>query len=260
MISPSFIIRRFIPLFTSFLIFIFILSAVFLFPFQWSFLLFLSLAIFLSLLLTLFLIKEDLKNFWFLLIILFLLEISAVLFLIFVQNQIFKIIFILFLAFFVWIFLESIFRFFYRPRVYTPYSLENISWVLSFLIVFWSYASFFALKTFFHLSLPLLLSLIFFLNFLVIYFIFRLAKISLEKKNFVYYFFPNLIVLELFYAFLFLPTTFYINGLILAILFFLMINLLKENLSAILTEKTIKKYLTIASPLLILTIILAKWR
>ncbi|MCX7778945.1 MAG: hypothetical protein N2259_01745 [Patescibacteria group bacterium] len=260
MIVSLFIIKRFIPLFTSFLVFVFLLSATFLFP-SWIFFLFLSLAIFSSLLLNLFLIKENLKNFWFFLIILFLLETSAVLFLIFIQQPIFKTIFILFLTFFVWLFLEAIFRFLYRPRVYIPYSLENISLTLTLLIIFWFYSSFFALKTFFNLSLPILLSLVFLINLLIIYFIFRQTKVSLEKKILIYYsFFPNLIVLELFYAFLFLPTTFYINGLVLTILFFLMINFLKENLSTLLTERTIKKYLALASFLLILTLILAKWR
>ncbi len=252
------LIKRFFPIFTSFLIFVFSLLAVFLFQYSFTFfLIFFSLSLFFSSFFLLILLGKEIKNFWHYLIIFFLLIFLFIPFFLFVQDQTLKIIFIFFLAIFSFIFFELIFRFLYEPRKYPVYSLENFSFSIFLLISFFLFSLLFAFKTFLNFPIIYSLILLFFVTLFNLYFLFKVRKIHLEK---IYFFIVGLILLELFYSFNFLPTSFYVNGLGLTILFFLMVNLIIKNKEGILTTKVIRKYLFLTLFALILVAIFAKWR
>lgn len=252
------LIKRFLPIFTSFLIFVLSISTLFLFEY-FSFFFFISFIflIFISCLFFFILLGKEIKNFWPFVVNFILLISGTIFFLIFIRNQSLKIIFIFFLSIFFLFLLEIIFRFIYEPRKYPVYSLENISFLFLLINSFLFFSFFFALRTFFNFSIIYSLIFLFFIICWNLYFLFRLIKIPLER---IYFLFVSLIILELFYSFIFLPTAFYVNGLILTILLFLIVNLIIKNKENLLTAEIIKKYLFFTSLALILTLLLAKWR
>jgi len=258
MTLPFFIIRRFFPVFTAFLILVFSLLCVFIFNDSLTqFFFSLIFLIFIFFLFSFLILGKEGKNLWLLIINFALLIAANVFFIVFIRNQFFKIFFIIFLSFLVWLFLEIIFRFLYEPRRYPIYALENISFLTSFLAIFFLFSDFFALQSFFNFSMIYHLFFIFLFTALITYFIFRVIKLPIEKK---YLLVISLIITEIFYSFTFLPTSFYINGLLLTVLFYLMINLTRKDKESLLTFKIIKKYIFLGLAALILIIIMAKWR
>lgn len=252
------LLKKFFPLFASFLIFIFSLLAIFLFSYSFFlFFLFSFLAILAALIFLILILEKEIKNFWPFLISLLLFIYNFILFLIFTRNQILKIFFLFFFTFLSWFIFEIIFRFLYLPRKYPVYSLENISWILSFIISFLFFSNLFAFVTLLNFSIVNSLILVFFITLGITWLIFRQIKIPLAKTSL---FVVSLVVMELFYSFTFLPTAFYINGFLLMTLFYLMVSLIKKNKEGELTARTIKKHIFLASLLLILIFILAKWR
>jgi len=254
---PSLIlIKRFFPAFISFLIFIFSLLAIFLFP-SFLFFIFSFLSIFSGLFFLLILFEKETKKFWPYLVTFFLFISGTILFLIFIKNDTLKVMTDFLLIFLIFLFFEIIFRFLYEPRRYPIYSLENLSSVISLIALFLLLSSFFAIKTFTNFPFFVSLIFVFLITFWISYFNFWLKKLPNETiTNFI----VSLIILELFFTLNFLPTSFYINGLILIIFFFTMINLLKKEKEAPLDKKTIKEQVIFALVILILILILAKWR
>lgn len=256
MVLSLILIKKFFPIFNAFLIFIFSILAIFLFSY-FSFFLFSFLAILSSIIFLVIILEKEIKIFWPFLIILPFFIYNYILFFIFTGNQTLKIIFILFLSFFIWFIFEIIFRYLYSPRKYPIRSLESIAWLISLFIIFFLSSNLFALLLFLKFSFFYSLILIFLASLFVSWFIFHQLKISLEKINFLV---VALITTELFYTFTFLPTAFYINGFLLTTFFYLMINFIKKNKEGELTLPIIKKHLLLAIFLLILIFILAKWR
>lgn len=257
---PSFLlVKKFFPAFNAFLILIFSLLAIFLLQYSLIFyLVFSVLAVVLSFLFLLFLLDKEVKQLWPLLVFFPLFVASIIFFLIFTKSQSVKIIFIFITTLFSYLFLTTIFRFNYEPRKYPPYSLENFSFSLSFVDSFLFFSIIFALITFFNLSLTESLIFVFFLNLGLVPFVFWTIKVPLNKTHI---FIISFILLELFYALTFLPTSFYINSLVLTILFFVVVNLIvRKSKDGILASKVIKKHILLTFLALILIGLVAQWR
>lgn len=253
------LVKKFFPAFNAFLILIFSLLALFLVQYSLVFyLVFVSLAIASSFLFLLFLLGKEVRLFWPLLIFFPLVIASINFFLIFTKSQSVKIIFIFVASLFAYLFLTTVFRFLYEPRKYPPYSLENFSFSLSFIDGFLFFSIIFALITFFNLSLTKSLFFVFCLGLGLTIFVLWTIKLSVSKTHI---FIVSLILLELFYALTFLPTSFYINSLVLTTLFFLMINLvIKKSKEGILASGVVGKHIFFASLALILIMLVAQWR
>lgn len=253
------LVKKFFPAFNAFLILIFSLLAIFLVQYSLIFyLVFVSLAIVSSFLFLLFLLGKEVKLFWPLLIFFPLLIASINFFLIFTKSQSVKIIFIFVASLFAYLFLTTAFRFFYEPRKYPPYSLENFSFSLSFVASFLFFSIIFALITFFSFSLTKSLLLVFLITFGLSLFIFWTIKLAIGK---IYFLIIAIVILEIFYALTFLPTSFYINSLILTTLFFAMVNLvIRQNKDGLLGAKIIRNHIFFTLLALILIGLVAQWR
>lgn len=257
---PSFLlVKKIFPAFNAFLILIFSLLAIFLVQYSLIFyFVFISLTILSSFLFLLLLLGKETKLFWPLLIFFPLLIALINFFLIFTKSQWTKIIFIFIASLFSYLFLTTIFRFFYEPRKYPLYSLENLSFSLSFVVSFLLFSIIFTLITFFNFSIIKSLFFVFFISLGLLLFIFWSIKLTIQKK-----YFPiiSLIILEIFYALTFLPTSFYINGLILTIIFFTMTSLIiRKTKDGLLTTKIIRNHIFFTLLVLILICLLAQWR
>ncbi len=198
------------------------------------------------------------QEFWWLAILPLLLFYDTVSFLFLIGSDFIRHIVIVIFVLILMLYLENIFLYFHRPIKYKPFSLENLSAFLIILVFFLTAINLNAFYIF--LSLPLwLISLILLtITCLLLCQAFWINKIKNNFK-FVYLIIINIIILELFWALAFLPTNFYVNGIILTILFYFIWGIFKIKLVSKLEKKNIWRYLIISSILLILVIITSPW-
>ena len=198
------------------------------------------------------------KKFWQLVIIPTLFLASGVLFLSFLEGNLFKQIFLIGLVILVWIFLEVIFLRFHLSPKYQAHSLENISTHLSLLTVFLVASSFFSLRIF--LGVPLWLLIISF-GFILALATYQLIWSSDTKlvTSWPYIGVITIVATEIFWAVSFLPTSVYVNGLVVTVSYYLMTGLARNWLLGIQEGKVIKRYLLISTITLIIILATAKW-
>ncbi len=174
-------------------------------------------------------------------------------------NNLFKHIFILIIAFLFYLILENIFNFLHRPNIYQTNSIETFFNHLNLLILFFLSSSFYNLI--FFLNVPFwLLSIFFFLIIVFLGFYFFWANKILNNENILYILIITIILAEFFWVVSFLPTNFYVNSLILTLIYYLMVVLSKYYILKILNKRVIRQYLIIAGAALLLTLITAQWR
>lgn len=157
------------------------------------------------------------------------------------------------------IFLENIFTYIWDHEKYQINSLENISNYLNLTSIFFLSSSFFGFFIF--LNIPLWqLSLI----SLLVFFLLTLQTIWVNKiapeTAWTHIFVICLILFELFWTVSFLPTAFYVNGLMLAAAFYLMNNLMRLHLLNALNKIVIKRYLLLFGTIIVFILATARWR
>lgn len=183
---------------------------------------------------------------------------SGVLFLLFLERPSAKHFLAAAISVFLGIFLENIFVYIHEHDKYQINSLENVSNYLNLTSIFLFNSSLFGFSVF--LNTPLWqLSLI----SLLIFFILTVQTIWVNKIEIKYSWLPItvicLILFELFWAVAFLPTAFYVNGLILATAFYLMNNLMRLHLRGNLNKKIIRRYFLLCGFIIIIILATAQW-
>lgn len=179
-------------------------------------------------------------------------------FYIFLDGPLFRQFFIAGCVILLWAYLEVIYlRFHYRPK-YEPYALENITIHLDLAAIFLVASSFFSLSVFLGFSrFNLVLAFGAITVLLAIQLVW--ASGTTLKTGWHYLAVISLITTELFYAVSLLPTSVYVNGLLVAIGYYSMAGLARNWLLDIREEKVVRRYLLISSVSLILILITAKW-
>jgi len=207
-----------------------------------------------------FLIKEKIysRDFIYLSILPFLLFYSTLGFLFLLGSDIFRHVVIVILTLILIIYLENIFSFFHRPALYQPFSLENLTALLNLLIFFLATIDLNALATFLNLPIWLLSIILIAVTSLLLYQMFWINKIKAGRKT-IFLLIINIVILESFWAFAFLPASFYVSSIILTIIYYLLSGLFKAKLSAKLDKKNILWYLIISLILLLIIIITSSW-
>jgi len=183
---------------------------------------------------------------------------SAVAFYIFLEGPIFRRLFVLGVAVLLFAYLEIIFlRFHYRPK-YEPYSLENITVHLDLLAIFFAASSFFSLMLFLNTNFWLLALLFVGIGFLAAGQLIWASGLTLAVG------WPPAAILvlltgEVFYVVSFLPTSVYVNGLIVALAYYFFSGLIRNWLLDIRESLVIKRYLIVSLVCLIIILLTAKW-
>jgi len=161
-------------------------------------------------------------------------------------------------AFFLFLFLENLFLYYYQPVKYQPHSLENLSALLQIIVFFLLVINLVALNIF--LNLPIwLLSIILLIGLSLIllqaFWIYKLAN----KMKYVYLFIINIIILEYFWALFFLPTNFFVSSIILTIIFYFIWGIFKAKINDKFSKKLFWRYLIISCFLLFCVIATNSW-
>ncbi|MCL5794879.1 MAG: hypothetical protein M1338_00765 [Patescibacteria group bacterium] len=164
----------------------------------------------------------------------------------------------IFLAGFLWLFMETIFFYFHLRPKYQAHALENISNYLNLATVFLFYSGLFNLSIFLTFKFWwLILSGIIF-SLLLLHELFWVSEISFQSSR-VYIVIITLLIAELFWTVSFLPTSVYVNGMIMAILFYLLGGLARNWLLEIRESKVLRRYLFNSLFVFIIILLTAKW-
>lgn len=183
---------------------------------------------------------------------------SGMLFMLFLEQNWLKHALNLAIAILIAVFLENIFVYIYQHEKYQVHSLENISNYLNLASMFLFNSSLFGFFIF--LNTPFwLISFISFIIFLLLSVqTIWVNKIKI-KLAWLHILIICLILFEVFWAVSFLPTAFYVNGLIVATIFYLTNNLMRLRLLNALNKTVIQRYFILCGSIIILILATAQW-
>jgi len=159
---------------------------------------------------------------------------------------------------FLYIYFGRILDYKFYPKRYQPYSLENFSWYLDIIIVFLFFSLAFALIIFLKVKLLVLIAPAVLIGLLLAYQLFWVNKINFSDSN-VFIFTIGVVMVELFCAVYYLPTSFYINAFILTIAFYLMTGLGRYFLLGSLDKKKVINFLIVSVVCLTVILATAQW-
>lgn len=161
-------------------------------------------------------------------------------------------------AFVLYSYFASTYRYLLKPRFFNKTSLENTSSYGNFLAVYFIASSVYGFTNFLNLSVWLLM--IFFLIFilLVIYQVLW-ANSILSSTGLFYMLLAGLILTELAWAVSFLPLSFYVLGLMIAVFYYILIGIIKFHLLNKLNYDIIKSYLTFGFLSILIVLLTARW-
>ena len=204
--------------------------------------------------------NRQLKNgkFWHLVITPALLLGGGLIFMSFLEGRFFRQFFLLVFAILIWAFLEVIFLKFHFRAKYQTHSLENISTHLNLITIFLVASGFFSLIIFLGVPVSLLIIIFAIVNALLVY---QLIKISdvIFVAGWPYILATVVVITEIFWAVSFLPTSVYVNGLIVTIAYYLITGLARNWLLGVRESKIVKRYLLISVISLAMILLSAKW-
>lgn len=158
----------------------------------------------------------------------------------------------------IFLYLEILFLFFYRPVRYQVNSLQLLTDYSNLLISFLGFSSLFSLRLFFNFSIaPLVLASIFW-GFLLIFHTFWIHK-NETGTNFLYGAVGGLIMAEAFWALSFLPVGYFVNGGVMAAVYYAYTNLCLSYLQGEHRPGNIVKFVIISSLSIIFVFVTASW-
>lgn len=204
--------------------------------------------------------NRQLKNgkFWYLVITPVLFLAGGLIFLSFLEGRFFKQFFLVVFAVLIWAFLEVVFLKFHLRAKYQTHSLENISTHLNLITIFLIASGFFSLIVFLGISTSLLIIIFAIVNTLLVYQLIKLSDVSLVV-GWPYILATVVVITEIFWAVSFLPTSVYVNGLIVTIIYYLITGLTRNWLLGVREGKVVKRYLLISVISLVIVLLSAKW-
>ena len=183
---------------------------------------------------------------------------GGLLFLLFLEKSILRHVIIIILNFLYGIYLDNLFIYLYKTDKYQPYALENISSYISIISAFLIYAAFFGFIIFFKAPVWLLGITTFVTTVVLGYQVVCLNKIELNR-SWLFILIYGLLIAELFGVVYFLPVSFYVAGVTLTAMFYLMTNLGRYHLLANLNSQVVRRHLIVGSLVLIIVLITARW-
>jgi len=159
---------------------------------------------------------------------------------------------------FQYLYFRSVYYYFIKTDFYHNYPLENISAYGNFLTFYFTASSVYGLQSFLDAPIWLLMIIFLFVIFLIFYQIISINNIDLRQGIF-YILLACLVLIELAWSASFLPLSYYILGLALAIFYYMLIGLLRFYLLNKLDRKIIKMYLFFGSASILIVLFTARW-
>lgn len=198
------------------------------------------------------------KKFWQFIITPVLLLTSGILFFSFLEGVVVRQIFLLILVIAIWAYMEVVYLWLhFRPK-YQPHSLENISTHLNLITIFLTASGLYSLIVFFGFPTWALVIIFAIIASLLTHQMVW-ASGTTFKSEWPYVVVIGLITVQVFIATSFLPTSIYVNGLLVTLSYYVMTGISRNWLLGIKDKKVIKRYLVISGIFLVLILLTAKW-
>lgn len=159
---------------------------------------------------------------------------------------------------FLYFYLRHIYYYLLNPSLYEIFSIENISSYISWLSFFLLSATIYGLESFLNLPIFSLALIMLAATALIVYQIIWANKIEF-KRGLPYILISCLILVELCWSISFLPFNYNIAGLCLALCFYVVSGLVKNQLLDKLDATRVKMYLILGSVSLFLILFTARW-
>lgn len=203
---------------------------------------------------------KNLKNekFWRFSITPVLFFISSSLFLSFLEGEFLKQFFIFVVAVFLGVYLEVIYLWFNARPKYQAHSLDNISTHIDLLTIFFTATGFSSLIVFVGLSVWYLVLAFAIISGLLTYQLIWTSSGSVSPGR-LYVVVISLVATEIFIVTRFLPTSIYVNGMIVTLTYYLMTGLARNWILEVKEMKVVKRYFIISIISLVLILLSAKW-
>jgi len=183
---------------------------------------------------------------------------STTVLLLFLENDLIKQLFIIGSSIIYLLILLNVYSFLHQPEKYQPYTLENLLSYVNLISVFLFYASFYCFGLFLNTPTWLLTILTLIITFLITYQTLWVSKINFSRSRF-FVVLISLIISEMYLSIDFLPTSYFVNAVILTTFYYFLINVSREYLLNLLNKKTVIKYSIVSIIVLILTLATAPW-
>jgi len=184
--------------------------------------------------------------------------VSSLLYLVFLESYLIRQLSVVFFAVLFWTFLKVVLLWInYRPK-YQPHSLENISIHINLINTFLFGIGFYSLLVFLEFNFWLLLTIFIFACLLMNY---QVIWVSQKSLNQAWHFILviSLILAEVFIAVSYLPTSVYVNSLLVTLTYYLMTGLGRNWLLDIKETKVVWRYVIITAICFIIILLTAKW-
>ncbi|MBI5405036.1 MAG: hypothetical protein HY976_02320 [Candidatus Kerfeldbacteria bacterium] len=157
-----------------------------------------------------------------------------------------------------WVFLEEAYRYIYQPERYHRHALDHLGALLGVAAITSAMAGIFGLRIFLTVRLIVLLPATFFLVAITTAAVLATHPMPIKKLIVATVFF-GIIVTEVAWAVLYLPTHYWVNALFVAIPFYVALHLVRHEISGTLTRRHIRRYAVVALTAIIIVASTAQW-
>lgn len=184
--------------------------------------------------------------------------VSLLLFLLFLELAWLMILVGLVSALFLFLYFEHLFRFIHLPGTYQPYALEHSSLVLHIASMYFLAVAFYGAQTFLQVPAWMLAVVFAVVSGLLVYETLWVGK--LRDTHAVHVAMVGSVVLgEIFLVLSLLPTSFYVNAAAIALMFYMLLGLLRADLLKKLTTLVLRRYVLLGGVLLLVIFLTARW-
>lgn len=174
------------------------------------------------------------------------------------SSELFINLFIIAWSLIYFVYLESIFHYFYETKKVLIMSLKNVISYVNLITFFFLMVVLFNLHVFIGLSSLFIVLISFFILFILLISRFNASDIVL-KKSLLYSFFLSIILTELIIASLFLSVSFFVSALILSVFYYIFSSLSALSLRGELTKTSIMQYIVFTVVVIIMVVTTSQW-
>ncbi|MFA5048854.1 MAG: hypothetical protein WC516_07565 [Patescibacteria group bacterium] len=184
--------------------------------------------------------------------------VAGFLYLLILENKIIITLFLLGWAFIYWLYLEAVFHYFFRTNKVLLIDLKHIVSYINAIVIFFLVATLVNFSIFLGLAWYIILPVMAVAVFILLRVLFSFEDLDQKTIN-SYAIIIDLLFIELLWSLLFLPVSFYVIALVMALTYYAAVSLSKAYLVKALNRKLVVKYLVFALIALVLVLGTATW-
>jgi len=157
-----------------------------------------------------------------------------------------------------WFLVEESIRYVYWPNEYKEKSLENISSYAQIFVIYAVFNGLFYINTFIFVQLWVIVIVSIAISFAVLYQLVQVNRIT-NSDNWLFIIIVGLIIGELVWVVNFLPTIYYVNAILVTIVFYILSGLGRQILMTTLKAKSLLRYLLVGVIGIIIILVSSQW-